>query len=148
MAGVFAPDAGTIHLAGRDFTAWASTGGRRWIGRVFQDPLAGTAPHLTVEQNLAMALLRGARRAAWAAGVTEARRAVFREDLARLGLGLENRLERAPGLLSGGQRQALTLLMATLQARAAAARRAYRRARPGHRRHDRPSDGPADRRRT
>jgi putative tryptophan/tyrosine transport system ATP-binding protein len=114
IAGVFALDAGSVRVAGRDCTALSEDRRAAWIGRVFQDPLAGTAPNLTLEQNLAMALLRGGRRGL-GRGVTEDRRRRFREELARLGLGLENRLQTRAGLLSGGQRQAVTLLMATLQ---------------------------------
>ena len=114
IAGVFPPTGGTVGIAGRDCTALDEATRAQWIGRVFQDPLAGTAPNLTIEQNLTMALLRGGRRSL-GRGVTDARRAIFRERLARLGLGLEARLGARAGLLSGGQRQALTLLMATLQ---------------------------------
>ncbi len=114
IAGVSPPTGGTVYLAGRDCTALDEATRAQWIGRVFQDPLAGTAPNLTIEQNLTMALLRGSPRSL-GRGVTDARRAIFRERLARLGLGLENRLGTRAGLLSGGQRQALTLLMATLQ---------------------------------
>src|SRR5690606_15061602 len=84
------------------------------IGRVLQNPLAGTAPSLTVAENLALAAARGRSRGLrWA--LTAAKRRQFAEELAQLGLGLENRLNDKVGLLSGGQRQALSLLMATLQ---------------------------------
>src|SRR5690625_7135174 len=83
----------------------------RYVGRVFQDPLAGTAPDLTIEENLALALRRGQVRGL-GRGVTKARRARFVEELRSLDLGLENRLRARVGLLSGGQRQALSLLMA------------------------------------
>lgn len=83
----------------------------RYIGRVFQDPMAGTAPDLTIEQNLALAYLRGKGRGL-GIGVTAKRKHLFRDELARLELGLENRLTTRVGLLSGGQRQALSLLMA------------------------------------
>jgi putative ABC transport system ATP-binding protein len=86
----------------------------RLVGRVFQNPLDGTAGSLTVEENLALALGRG-RRYGLRPGVTAAVRRTFAERLAQLGLGLESRLKTAVGLLSGGQRQAVTLLMATLQ---------------------------------
>ena len=82
------------------------------ISRVFQDPSAGTAPHLTIEQNMAIALTRGAHRGL-GRGVSKARRVRFREELASLGLGLEDRLRTRVGMLSGGQRQALSLLMAS-----------------------------------
>lgn len=82
------------------------------IGRVFQDPMAGTAPDLTIEQNLALAYTRGKTRGL-AMGVTNARRELFKQELVQLELGLENRLKARVGLLSGGQRQALSLLMAS-----------------------------------
>lgn len=113
LAGVFPPDTGRIYLAGRDVTGLAEHSRAALIGRVFQNPFAGTAPHLTVAQNLAMALRRGQAHGL-VRGVTAPRRAVFREHLATLGLKLEDRLDSRAGLLSGGQRQALTLLMATL----------------------------------
>jgi len=84
----------------------------RYMGRVFQDPMAGTAPDLTIEQNLALALRRGQSRGLGKA-VTRARRELFRSELVSLELGLENRLKAKVGLLSGGQRQALSLLMAS-----------------------------------
>jgi len=84
------------------------------IGRLFQDPLRGTAPHMTIEENLALAYLRTAKRGAGFSRVSARDRAYFKERLARLGLGLEDRMDQPVGLLSGGQRQALTLLMATL----------------------------------
>jgi len=114
VAGVFPPDRGAIAVGGQICTRLSEHRRAGWIGRVFQDPLAGTAPHLTIEENLAMALLRGQRRGL-GRGVTPARRALFRDQLATLGLGLEHRLRSRAGLLSGGQRQALTLLMASLR---------------------------------
>jgi putative ABC transport system ATP-binding protein len=113
LAGVFPPDGGQIRLAGRDLTRQSEHSRAALIGRVFQNPLAGTAPHLTVAQNLAMALRRGQGHGL-GLGVTPARRARFRDELVPLGLKLEDRLDGLVGLLSGGQRQALTLLMATL----------------------------------
>jgi putative ABC transport system ATP-binding protein len=113
LAGVFPPDAGHIILAGQDITRLSEHSRAAVIGRVFQNPFAGTAPHLTVAQNLAMALRRGQPRRL-GRGVTDARRTLFRDHLATLGLKLEDRLDSRVGLLSGGQRQALTLLMATL----------------------------------
>ena len=113
LAGVFPPDSGRIVLAGRDITRRSEHSRAAMIGRVFQNPFAGTAPNLTVAQNLAMALRRGQARGL-GLGVTDARRGVFRDQLATLGLRLEDRLDSRVGLLSGGQRQALTLLMATL----------------------------------
>ena len=87
----------------------------RLISRVFQDPKSGTAPLLTVEENLSLALHRGEWRNFWRTGVKKSDRALFREKLAQLGLGLEDRLTAEIGLLSGGQRQAITLLMATIE---------------------------------
>jgi len=114
VAGVYPVDAGRLYLGGQDITGWPEHRRARFIGRVFQDPLLGTAASMTVEENLAMALRRGERRRL-KKGVTAADRAFFREKLAEMGLGLENRLEEKVRLLSGGQRQALTLLMATLK---------------------------------
>ena len=84
------------------------------LGRLFQDPLKGTAPHMTIEENLALAYLRSVRTRSPFGTVSKKDREYFRERLAALGLGLEDRLKSPVGLLSGGQRQALTLLMATL----------------------------------
>ena len=113
LAGVFLPDTGSIKIVDRNVTGWAEHQRAKLIGRVFQDPLRGTAASMTIEQNLAMALLRGQRRGL-ALGVNGKARSLFREQLAQLNLGLENRLASKVGLLSGGQRQALTLLMATI----------------------------------
>lgn len=114
VAGVLHPDQGSVLLGGVDVTRQGEVKRARRIGRVFQNPTAGTAPTLTVEENLSLALARGQRRGLlWA--VTGAKRRRFQEDLAQLGLGLEHRLLDKVGLLSGGQRQALSLLMATLQ---------------------------------
>ncbi len=112
IAGEYRPDQGQIWIDGRNVTRMPDHKVARLVGRVFQDPLAGTAPHGTIEQNLAMAYARGHRRGL-RTGVTHAKRAVFREELARLELGLEDRLKTDAGLLSGGQRQALSLVMAT-----------------------------------
>ena len=113
LAGTYPIDAGTIHLAGKDVTGWPEYRRASGIGRVFQDPLVGTCASLSIEQNLALALRRGSRRRL-AIGVSNRDRQVFREQLAILGLGLEKRLKSRVGLLSGGQRQALTMVMATL----------------------------------
>jgi len=114
VAGVITPDRGRILLAGTDITRQTEVERARRIGRVLQNPLAGTAPNLTVAENLALAIARGRPRGlGWA--LTAARRRRFEEELAQLGLGLERRLDDRVGLLSGGQRQALSLLMATLQ---------------------------------
>ncbi len=114
VAGVWPVDGGRILIDGADVTALPEHKRAAFIGRVFQDPMMGTAPNMQIEENLALANRRGkARGLKW--GVTRAEREVYREKLATLGLGLETRLEDKVGLLSGGQRQALTLLMASLQ---------------------------------
>lgn len=113
VAGVFSPDEGDILIADRNVTRWQEHQRAKLIGRVFQDPLKGTAGTMSIEQNMAMALLRGKRRGL-RAGVSHKERLLFKEELAQLGLGLEDRLTNKVSLLSGGQRQALTLLMATL----------------------------------
>jgi putative ABC transport system ATP-binding protein len=113
IAGVHTAASGAIELDGVDLTGQPEHVRARLIGRVFQDPLMGTAADMTVEQNLAVALMRGRPRRL-GPGLTAARRAELRAALARLGLGLDARLAARVGTLSGGQRQALTLLMATL----------------------------------
>jgi putative ABC transport system ATP-binding protein len=113
LAGVFPPDAGHITVDGRDITNQAEHERASLVGRVFQNPLDGTAASMSVEENLALAVLRG-RRHGLRAGVTGVLRQTFRGQLEELGLGLERRLGVQVGLLSGGQRQAVTLLMATL----------------------------------
>lgn len=113
LAGDVPLAAGTIRIDGRDVSAWPATKRAALLSRVFQDPLGGTCEDLTIEENLAIALRRGARRG-WRRALGRATRDKFRADLARLGLGLERRLQDQVGLLSGGQRQALSLLMATL----------------------------------
>lgn len=113
IAGGFLPDSGTITIAGEDVTIWPEYRRAQLISRVFQDPLLGTCPSATIEQNMALASLRGRKRG-FGRGVKEQDRTHFREQLQQLGLGLENRLLDRVGLLSGGQRQALTMLMATL----------------------------------
>ena len=113
LAGTFFPDSGRLLLHAKDITQWPEHKRAALISRVFQDPLMGTCAALTIEQNLALALRRGARRG-FALGVRKKDRLFFAEKLHHLGLGLENRLGDRAGLLSGGQRQALTMLMATL----------------------------------
>jgi putative ABC transport system ATP-binding protein len=113
IGGTHPVDAGRVELDGWDLTGVPEHGRARYIGRVSQDPKAGTAASLSVEQNLALALLRGKPRGL-GQGVDAHRRALFRDALAPLGLGLEARLSAPTGALSGGQRQALTLVMATL----------------------------------
>jgi len=112
IAGSMPVDSGKIQIDGRDVTKIPQHRRAQWIARVFQDPDAGTSPHLTIEQNLAVALNRGHRQTL-GRGLTKAKRAAFAEHLATLEQGLENRMNHRVGLLSGGQRQALSLLMAT-----------------------------------
>lgn len=113
ITGVFSCDAGSILLNGEDITWLPEHKRAKYFGRVFQDPMLGTAPNMEIEENLALAYRRGRRRGlAW--GVTKPEREIYREELAMLELGLEDRMSSKVGLLSGGQRQALTLLMATL----------------------------------
>ncbi|MBE3555529.1 MAG: ATP-binding cassette domain-containing protein [Firmicutes bacterium] len=112
IAGVYPPDRGRIVLDGKEITSWEEARRAAWIGRVFQDPAAGTAPRMTIAENLAIAYRRGQRRGLqW--GLNKALREQIEVALADLGLGLEHRLQTKVGLLSGGERQALTLLMAT-----------------------------------
>lgn len=113
VAGDVMPDAGTVAIGGRDVTTMPVHKRAGLVARVFQDPSKGTAPGLTVEENLAIAYKRGLTRTLHAA-VTADRRKLFREALVPLGLGLENRLDTRVDLLSGGQRQALSLTMACL----------------------------------
>lgn len=113
LAGMFSIDAGKIVLDGTNITRWPEYKRAGLIGRVFQDPLLGTCAGATIEQNLAMAKKRGLSRGL-SRGVKVRDKEFFREKLSVLGLGLEDRLKAHTGLLSGGQRQALTMLMATL----------------------------------
>lgn len=115
VAGVFYVDEGRVILDGEDMTFLPEYKRSNHLGRLFQDPLKGTAPHMTIEENLALAYLRSVRTRSPFGTVSKKDREYFRERLAALGLGLEDRLKSPVGLLSGGQRQALTLLMATLQ---------------------------------
>ena len=114
IAGTFQLDSGSVILDGRDITSLPDYKRSKFIGRMFQDPLKGTAPSMTIEENLALAYLRASRSRSPFSMVSAAERREFREKLAQLGLGLEDRMNAMVGLLSGGQRQALTLLMATL----------------------------------
>jgi len=114
VAGVWRVDSGSIRLGGIDVTHLPEHKRAKYIGRVFQDPMMGTAGNMQIEENLALAARRGERRGL-RIGITKAERERYRELLKILDLGLENRLTDKVGLLSGGQRQALTLLMATLQ---------------------------------
>ena len=114
VAGVWPVDSGSITVGGVDVTRLAEHKRAKYIGRVFQDPMMGTAATMQIEENLALAMRRGKARTL-RAGITRAERAQYVELLKILDLGLEERLTSKVGLLSGGQRQALTLLMATLQ---------------------------------
>ena len=114
IAGSFLPDSGKVYLDGRDITKLPDYKRSKEIGRLFQDPLKGTAPNMTIEENLALAYLRTAKGNAPFSRVSRQDKALFRERLAQLDMGLEDRMKQPVGLLSGGQRQALTLLMATL----------------------------------
>ena len=114
IAGSFLTDAGKIVLDGEDITDLPDYKRSKFIGRMFQDPMRGTAPSMTIEENLALAYLRANERTSPFSRVSKADRDEFRARLSQLGLGLEDRMKQPVGLLSGGQRQALTLLMATL----------------------------------
>lgn len=113
IAGSIFPDSGQIFIDGQNVTSIPEHKRARFIGRVFQDPLKGTAPNLTIEENLSISLLRNSKknlRFCINKKITD----FIKDELAKLNLGLENRLKTKVGLLSGGQRQAVTLLMATL----------------------------------
>lgn len=112
VAGSFLPDTGSITLAGHTITRWPEHRRARHIGRVFQNPFSGTAPTMSIAENLALAARRGRRRGiGWA--VNKRTAAELRDRIRALNMGLEDRLDNAIGSLSGGQRQALTLLMAS-----------------------------------
>ena len=114
ISGVWKPDYGTIEIDGVDVTNMPEYKRAKFLGRVFQDPMMGTAPDMEIAENLAIAARRGTRRRfRW--GVTKAEREQYKELLKTLDLGLEDRLSSKVGLLSGGQRQAVTLLMASLE---------------------------------
>ena len=114
IAGVWPIDQGSIVIDGTDISRLPEHRRAPLLGRVFQDPMTGTAATMQIEENLALAARRGEKRTL-KAGITRAERSQYREQLAALGLGLEERMTAKVGLLSGGQRQALTLLMATLK---------------------------------
>ena len=113
LSGDARAERGTVEVDGIDVTRWPTPKRAGLIARVFQDPMAGTCERLTIEENMALAQARGRARGLGAA-LDRSRRALFRDKLAMLGLGLENRLGDSMGLLSGGQRQAVSLLMSTL----------------------------------
>lgn len=113
ISGVWKPDRGTIEIDGTDVTNMPEHKRAKFLGRVFQDPMMGTAPDMEIVENLSIAARRGKKRKlVW--GIKKAERLQYKELLSSLELGLENRLSSKVGLLSGGQRQAVTLLMATL----------------------------------
>ena len=114
IAGVWPIDQGSIVIDGVDISRLPEHRRAPLLGRVFQDPMTGTAATMQIEENLALAARRGQKRTL-KAGITRQEREAYREKLAKLGLGLEDRMTAKVGLLSGGQRQALTLLMATLK---------------------------------
>ncbi len=114
IAGVYPVDCGSITVDGIDITGLPEHKRAKYLGRVFQDPMTGTAADMQIEENLALAARRGQRRSL-RSGITSKERVEYKELLTLLGLGLEERLTAKVGLLSGGQRQALTLLMATLK---------------------------------
>ena len=114
ITGVFPVDSGSILIDGEDITNLPEHKRAKYFGRVFQDPMTGTAADMQIEENMALAARRGKRRTL-GFGIKKAEREEYKELLATLNLGLENRLTSKVGLLSGGQRQAITLLMATLQ---------------------------------
>lgn len=114
IAGVWPVDSGKIYIGGDDVTRLSEYKRAKYLGRVFQDPMTGTATTMSIEENMAIAARRGQSRGfSW--GITKKERDVYREMLATLDLGLEDRLSSKVGLLSGGQRQAITLLMASIQ---------------------------------
>lgn len=114
LAGEVRLSGGRVRIGGIDVAGWSAPRRARLVARVFQDPMAGSCADLSLEENLALAATRGTRRG-FSLAVNRGRREMFRAHLSRLGLGLENRLGDRMGLLSGGQRQAVSLLMATLQ---------------------------------
>ncbi|MCR4896446.1 MAG: ATP-binding cassette domain-containing protein [Lachnospiraceae bacterium] len=114
VAGTFYVDSGSVILGGQDITYLEEHKRSRVIGRMFQDPLKGTAPSMSIEENLALAYLRSSEGTSPFSRIGRRDKELFREKLALLGMGLEDRMKNPVGLLSGGQRQALTLLMATM----------------------------------
>ena len=110
IAGSFIVDSGSLTMAGHDITLMPEHIRAKHIGRLFQDPMRGTAPGMTIEENLALASGRGG----WLSRLSRADKAALRDRAAMLNMGLENRMQQPVGLLSGGQRQALTLMMATI----------------------------------
>lgn len=109
VAGSFMTDSGNIILDGKDITLMPEHKRAKSIGRLFQDPMRGSAPGMSIEENMSLAAGHGS----WLSSISRKDKALFRERLALLGMGLEDRMKQPVGLLSGGQRQALTLMMAT-----------------------------------
>ena len=115
ICGTFMVDKGNILLDGEDITFKSEHARAKLIGRVFQDPMKGTAPNMTIEENLALAYTRaGKKNSPFKRAITKKQTAFFRENLARYNMGIEDRMKTKIGLLSGGQRQVVTLLMCTL----------------------------------
>lgn len=113
IVGAFWPDRGHVILAGQEITFWPEHKRARQIGVLFQDPAKGTAPNLTIEENLSLAYCHG-KHSGFSPAVSKRDRALFRDRLRAFGMGLEDRMQTKVGVLSGGQRQAMTLLMATI----------------------------------
>ena len=114
LSGETLPTSGKIHVGDQDVTKWSTAERAKLIARVFQDPLAGSCENLSIEENMALAWYRGQSKG-FGSALNSTNREVFKKQLSRLGLGLENRLKDKMGLLSGGQRQAISLLMSALQ---------------------------------
>ncbi len=114
VSGAFYVDEGSINLDGKDITFLPEYKRSRIIGRLFQDPMAGTAPGMTIEENMALSYLRSSKRGNPFSRITKKDKEIFKEKVRMLDMGLEERMDQSVGLLSGGQRQALTLLMSTM----------------------------------
>ena len=114
IAGALIPDEGLIEIDGKDVTRMPEYKRAKYIGRVFQDPMKGTAPNMTIEENLALAYTRASKQSPFSRAITKKKIQFFRENLARYNMGIEDRMKTKIGLLSGGQRQVVTLLMCTL----------------------------------
>lgn len=115
ISGAITPDSGKIEINGIDITKYPEYKRAKYIGRVFQDPMLGTASDMWIEENLALAYKRGEKRSPFKWMIDSDKESVFKDSLAKLGLGLEDRMKTKVKLLSGGQRQAITLLMATIK---------------------------------
>ncbi len=114
IAGVWPIDTGNIIIDGQDVTGLPEHKRAAFLGRVFQDPMKGTAPNMTIEENLALAYTRASKQSPFSRAITKKKIQFFRENLARYNMGIEDRMKTKIGLLSGGQRQVVTLLMCTL----------------------------------